>query len=106
MSKFANLPKKQVTSFIDAARGSDSEQPKRGRPATGSTKERRNISFSLATRERLDQTQKRLAVEVLNQSDVGISDLTHSAIIEAAILAFEELPVSTQVDMIRKTLET
>ncbi len=103
MSKFNNLPKKQVSSFIDAARGSDSDQPKRGRPVTGVTKERRNISFSFETRERLDQAQKRLAVEVMNQSDIGISDLTHSAIIEAAILAFEQLPMSAQVDLIRKT---
>lgn len=105
MSKFSNLPTKEVSSFIDAARGSESNQPKRGRPVTGRTKERRNISFSLETRERLDLAQKRLAVEVLNQSDIGISDLTHSAIIEAAILAFEQLASDDQVEMIRKTLD-
>lgn len=105
MSKFSNLPKKDIGNFINEARGTESDQIKRGRPVTGRTKERRNISFSLETRERLDMAQKRLAVEVLNQSDVGISDLTHSAIIEAAIFAFEQLSANDQVEMIKKTLD-
>jgi hypothetical protein len=106
MSKFSNLPKKEPESFIHAARGSDGEQPKRGRPITGSTKERRNISFSLATRERLELIQRKLAVEVVSQSDMGISDLTHSAMIEASIIAFEQLPISQQIEMLRKALAT
>jgi hypothetical protein len=106
MSKFANLPKKDASNFIEAARGQQEEAPKRGRPATGVTKERRNISFSITTRERLDTAQKRLAVQTLNLDDVGVSDLTHSAIIEAAIFAFEQLSHEEQIAALRKTLHT
>ena len=44
MSKFSNLPKKDIGNFINEARGTESDQIKRGRPVTGRTKERRNIS--------------------------------------------------------------